>query len=938
MADARFDKELTVNEAMGTQAMTARFFPAGRSVARLALALAATFAAVLLWTAPAHAWEGIELFEMTPSETQAGGHPDVTIKMKWENSVVHEGVQGGPSNPCNCDDPKYIEQHFPTGFIGNPHATAICEIVEFSFGRCPPGSQVGTVEPLFGFAPLFNVQPHPSEPSLTAFWVPLVKAPVFISLSGRTESDYGLDAKSSPVYHPLPIPALNVTLWGVPADEKHFGERFTSPLKGFGTCFSIPTCVASGETGVSANEPPVPYLEAPTTCGVPLVGSATLQYYTHGIVQADDSWPTTTGCQNLTFNPSLTAEPTTKQADSPAGVNIDLKVPQEQNPTTPSPSEIKETTTTLPEGFAINSSAADGKATCSDADTKIGTRERATCSEFSKVGSLSLDSSALPEPIPGWIYLLDPKPGDTYRILLAASGFGTNFKIAGSVFPDARTGQLVVKFKDLPQSPLTEFNMHFFGSERGLLATPTQCGSYPVESEFVPWDAALLNQTTVSNFTVDTGAGGQPCPNGPRPFAPQFSGGTSNTTAGMRSPLTLEFTRGDGQQNLSTLGVDAPPGLLASLRGVTYCPEAAIAAARSASHSGLAEMVSPTCPASSQVGTVTAGAGAGSHQVFLLGRAFLAGPYRGSPLSLVVVTPAVSGPYDVGNAVVRAAINVNPVTTQVSAASDPLPQILGGIPLRLRSIRIDLNRPGFTLNPTNCDPFALGSTVGGSEGALVSLRTGFQVANCASLPYKPSLSLKLNGGVNRRGHPAIHALLKTARDEANSKTLSVTLPAGEQVDNAHLNTICTRVQFAAGNCPDGSLVGEAEATTPLLDQPLKGKVYLRSSSHELPDLAMKLSGQIDIELSGQIDTTKGGALRTTFGAPDAPVSTFALDLLGGKRGIVVNGESLCGTSKLASVKMIGQNNAVDKTTAKLQAACSKRAKKPKRQHARKAVH
>jgi hypothetical protein len=302
------------------------------------------------------------------------------------------------------------------------------------------------------------------------------------------------------------------------------------------------------------------------------------------------------------------------------------------------------------------------------------------------------------------------------------------------------------------------------------------------------------------------------------------------------------------------------------------------------------------------------------------------------------VTPAVSGPYDVGNAVVRAAINVNPVTTQVSAASEPLPQILGGIPLRLRSIRIDLNRPGFTLNPTNCDPFALGSTLGGSECALVSLRTGFQVANCASLAYKPSLSLKLNGGVNRRGHPAIHAVLKTARDEANSQTISVMLPKGEQVDNAHLNTICTRVQFAADNCPDGSLVGEAEATTPLLDRPLKGKVYLRSSSHELPDLAMRLSGQIDIELSGRIDTTKGGALRTTFATPDAPVSSFALDLLGGKRGIVVNGESLCGTSKLARVRMIGQNNAVDKTTAKLQAACgSKRAKKPKRHHARKAV-
>jgi hypothetical protein len=315
---------------------------------------------------------------------------------------------------------------------------------------------------------------------------------------------------------------------------------------------------------------------------------------------------------------------------------------------------------------------------------------------------------------------------------------------------------------------------------------------------------------------------------------------------------------------------------------------------------------------------------------------FLAGPYKGSPLSLVVVTPAVSGPYDVGNAVVRAAVNVNPVTTQVSAASDPLPQILGGIPLRLRSIRIDLDRSGFTLNPTNCDPFALGSTVGGSEGALVNPRAGFQVANCASLAYQPNLSLRLNGGVNRRGHPAIHAVLRTGRDEANSKTISVTLPKGEQVDNAHLKTICTRIQFAANNCPDGSLVGEAEATTPLLDHPLKGKVYLRSSSHELPDLAMRLRGQIDIELSGRIDSTKGGALRTTFGAPDAPVSSFALDLLGGSRGLVVNGKSLCGTTKKARVKMVGQNNAVHRVTTNLQAACGSNKAKKRKRHARKA--
>jgi hypothetical protein len=273
--------------------------------------------------------------------------------------------------------------------------------------------------------------------------------------------------------------------------------------------------------------------------------------------------------------------------------------------------------------------------------------------------------------------------------------------------------------------------------------------------------------------------------------------------------------------------------------------------------------------------------------------------------------------------VVRVALGVDPATAQVTAASDPLPQIVGAVPLRLRTIRIDLDRPGFMLNPTDCDPNFVGSTLGGSEGAFANPRTGFQVANCASLPYGPKLSLKVNGGVNRRGHPAIHALLTTTDGEANSKSVTVTLPKNQQVDNAHLKTICTRRQFAANSCPDGSLEGQATAKTPLLDAPLAGKVYLRTSNHELPDLAVRLEGQIDIELAGKVDTTKSGALRTTFGAPDAPISSFALDLLGGKRGIVINSESLCGTAKKAKVRMLGQNNAVHKTTTRLEAGCGK---------------
>jgi hypothetical protein len=277
---------------------------------------------------------------------------------------------------------------------------------------------------------------------------------------------------------------------------------------------------------------------------------------------------------------------------------------------------------------------------------------------------------------------------------------------------------------------------------------------------------------------------------------------------------------------------------------------------------------------------------------------------------------------------VRAAINVNPVTAQVSAVSDPLPQILEGIPLRARFIQVNLDRPGFTLNPTNCDPFAVAATVTGDEGGVANLSNTFQVANCTSLPYQPKLSLRLSGGVKRRGHPAIKAVFTAKPGEANTRKVSVALPKGELLDNAHIGTICTRPQFSAEACPADSIYGTAEATTPLLDQPLKGNVYLRSSNHELPDLVMDLRGQIDVELVGRVDTAKGGALRTTFyNVPDAQVSSFVLNLAGGAKGLLVNSESLCGKkAKKATVKMTGQNGAALETTTKLQADCGAKAR------------
>jgi hypothetical protein len=392
----------------------------------------------------------------------------------------------------------------------------------------------------------------------------------------------------------------------------------------------------------------------------------------------------------------------------------------------------------------------------------------------------------------------------------------------------------------------------------------------------------------------------------------------------------VEIERQDGDQFLKGLQVTAPPGVTASLRGVTYCPEPTIAQLET--ETGRQELEHPLCPASSQIGTATAGAGAGSHPLYVPGKVFLAGPYKGEPLSLVAVTPAVSGPYDLGNVVVRAAIHVDPNSAQVTVASDQLPTIVGGIPLRIREVKVVLDRPNFTLNPTNCDPFAMGTTIDGEEGGSASPSVPYQVTNCASMPFGPRLNLTLTGGLKRLGHPAIHGVFVANAGDANSKKVVVALPKGELLDNKHLGTVCTRPNFDAGQCQPASVIGNARVSTPLLDQPLEGKVYLRSSTHGLPDLAMDLRGQVDVHIVGRVGSRNSGLTASFENLPDVPVGRLEVNLFGGSKGLLQNSVSLCGANKHASVEAFAQNNATLGMAPKLRVRCGS-AKRHKRHRA-----
>ena len=713
-------------------------------------AIAAVVLAAALAPGRAAAGSPIYQFEVKPSTTQAGGHPNIDTLI-W---VGNRYTQHIPPPTCDCQDPRDINVEMPPGVIGNPHATPTCTAADFSNEACPPETQVGAAtisvnaEPPgtsgFGVIAIYNLEPHPGDAGLVGFSFPLLHFPVFQEINSRTESDYGLDVTTVNITHVLPLAFIEERLWGVPAASENDGERLPTGWDSFLEGQAPPT---------PSNATEEPFLDNPTTCDQQnLVANLNVASYDKGVTHATSAFPATTGCDQLSFNPSLYAQPTATATDTPSGLDVDLQVPQQTSPKVPSPSEIRGATVNLPPGFTINPNAADGKSACSNTDASIGTRLEAQCPEGSKVGTLSVNSSALPGPIPGYIFLGTPLPGDRYRLILTANGYNVHVKLVGSAFADEQTGQVTVSFQDLPQTPFSDFNMHFFGSERGLLATPTQCGTYGVSSTFTPWDSGISEQTSSQYFSLGSGPGGSGCPGTVRSFSPSFRAGVADRTAGQHSPFSITLDRRDGEQDLVGLDVTAPLGLSATLAGVSYCPDSTLSVV-SAAASGLAELANPSCPASSRIGTSSTAAGAGDHPVFLSGGVYLAGPYGGAPLSLAVVTPAVSGPYDLGNVVVRAAIQVDPTTAEITAVSDPLPKIVGGIPLRLRQVLINLDRPGFMLNPTNCGRFEVQARVFGDQGAEADPSVPLQAANCAELPFGPKLALQLRGGSQADSKP-----------------------------------------------------------------------------------------------------------------------------------------------------------------------------------------
>jgi hypothetical protein len=913
----------------------------------------ASILALALWCALAAATAsadfGFKTFAISATDaeghpyTQAGGHPfafstNVEFNTKPADNL-HPNEASSPTGETTDGNVKDVRVDLPVGFAGNPTSFPRCPEAELlplnGEPTCPPASQVGVLKlrataDYYQFG-IYNVPPPPGYAAEFASLsgVPGVRIRMLASVASAGDDHIIIDVVDA--NQAVPVFDVETTFWGVPADPRHDwirGPGVQCPPEA-----GPPTpCAYNPNTsgGYSSGLVPRPLLTMPTQCDTPptvtVHGDSWQQPGVWAAATAalsDTSTPplplTLTGCDELPFGAGLSVQSDTASTDSPQGLTVHVHTPQpgQENPNVLGSAPLRDTTVTLPAGTVVNPARARGLSACSLADGAIGTDEAAHCPGSSKIGTAKVETPLLDQPLEGGVYVLQSNPPDV-KLLVAPNAEGANLKLVGVTHLDETTGQITATFADTPQLPFEDLTMNIEGGPRSALISAPQCGPQTVQGVFTPWTSPLREPvSSSSSFSLDHGPGGGDCP-GALPFSPSVNAGSTEPRAGEDTGFRMVLQRADGQQRVSTVGLQLPPGLAARLRGVPLCSGADAAAGN--------------CPAGSMIGHVVVGAGAGGEQLYLpqpggpQAPIYLTDGYEGAPFGLAIVVPVVAGPFDLGTVVVRGAIQVDPKTAAVSVHTDPLPTILKGVPTDVRTIVATIDRPAFMVNPTDCAPTQVRSQVGSVSGDVVSGSTRFAISGCGKLDFAPRLSLKLQGReAGARGtSPKLLAHLKMEEGDANLAGAQVTLPHSEFLEQSHIGTICTRVQFAAHRCPAASIYGHAKAVSPLLKSPLRGAVYLRSSNHVLPDLVADLHGEVEIEVAARIDSVDGGRMRTTFeSVPDVPVSSFDLAMKGGSKGLLVNSRDVCHRAAAAKAAFTGQNGAQLVRSVRMKVSCSR---------------
>jgi hypothetical protein len=881
---------------------------------------------------------------------QAGLAPAEFATQMWYRSFsVHNNLNYYFSDHAGDEQFKDVRVDLPPGFIGNPTITPLCtaqQLVETEDGEsplkpqgsdfCPLDSQVGVVHATLGgvvssaFVPLYNMVP----PSGVATELGFNLAHTIVLLDATLRpGGRGISILVRNTSTTLPVTESDVIVWGAPYDPQHNSLR--------GRCDS-PSFVVTGEGASGGQCPPTvasskAFLRMPTSCtGKPLQFEAKVNSYEHPdhYIESTMTAPPVTGCNLLPFTPGINVQPTGTAANSPTGVSVKLTVPQD---TIPKPADLKKAVVTLPEGMALNPSAADGLQACTDAQLNVDSTAPSECPNGSKVGTVLLHTPLLEEPIEGNVFVLsqnsnDPMSGEMFRLGLELlnSARGIDVKLVGHVQADPKTGRLTGTFDENPQFPFNDVSLQFKAGARAPLTTPTSCQPQTTEADLYSWAEPSIPVHRAMTFQLTSGPEGTPCVS-QQGFNPGFNAGVSSVQASGFTPFLVTFSRKDADQSMQRISVKLPKGLLGSLIGLPLCPEAQANAG--------------TCSQASEIGSVTAGAGSGPTPFYVTGgHVYITGPYEGAPFGLSVVVPAKAGPYNLGTVVVRSKIEVDPHTAQLTVTTDPLPQIVDGVPVNLRLVNVTIDRPNFTYNPSNCDPTSVSGTMTGGQGAIAHIENRFQVTNCGALKFQPNFKVFTSGKTSRKMGASITAKLtypvsEGTATQTNIAKVKVSLPKQLPSRLTTLQKACTAAIFEANpaECPAASRIGIATATTPVLPVSLNGPAYFVSHGGEaFPDLVIVLQGYgVTVDLVGStFINEKTNVTSTTFKQiPDVPVGSFALTLPQGPNSALAAIGNLC-TSKLKMpTAFVAQDGAeIHQSTAITTTGCGKTKAKTSRRH------
>jgi len=883
-------------------------------------------------------------------DTQAGSHPyeaTFVVNMNMADSGTFPRYQ--PSG----DEPRDLTFDLPPGFIGNPNVVPTCTEAQFNQQACPPTSQVGIItvsapgETFYnggttntgGFqdAPVFNIVPPAGEPAEFGFQIESINT--LLGTSVASGSNFAIDTQVNNIPQ-VGVLGSYLTLWGQPTNSSHDPFR----VKG------LTSNAGSGEER--------PFLTLPTSCEGPQEYSVSMsgwedpsdvvhaRFLSHN---ASDEPTGFTGCENLNFSPALKASADTSNADTPAGLSVEVK-PQIGGLLAPDglgTSDIKEATVTLPPGVVINPGQAAGLEACGPSEDGLTTaaeeaegREDSgppSCPLASKVGTDEITLPILKNSLQGNVYILESEPPHI-KILIAASGEGVNVKLVGNVSLNEQTGQLTTtvetgyqKFPGIPQAPVSDFKLSFSGGAQAALDTPTKCGTYTTESVFTSWASPLVASVSpTSMLGITAGTNGAPCPPSPLPYTPELIAGSTTDQAGGFTDFSLLLQVPDDQQRTERLQFKTPEGLLGEISKVPLCTNA--------------QAEANACPEASQIGHTVVASGPGPYPLVIPqpgqppAPIYLTEGYGGAPYGLSIVVPIHVGPFTLPTQRVRAKIEVDPLTTQLTIVTDALPQVVAGVPTDLRSIDAVIDKPGFMFNPTGCDSRSFSGTAYGTEGAQAPISSHFQMGSCRALLFQPNFKVSTAAKTSRTDgaslgvkivYPTGNLGANQASSQSNIGSIKVELPKRLPSRLTTLQKACTAAQFNANpaGCPAASVVGHATAVTPVLPVPLSGPAYFVSNGGEaFPNLIIVLQGYgVTVHLVGDTFISKAGITSSTFKSiPDVPIASFELNLPEGPFSALTADGNLCKGTLTMPTDFVAQNGAVlDQNTTIAVTGCAK---------------